>query len=71
MKRKCMICDTKLSKQGKRVCFPCFNKGPYGHDDYLVALIYACSGTSHKGKPCQHWSKIGSAYCNAHGKVSE
>ena len=71
MRRRCIICDAKLSKKGRRVCFSCASKGPHGHDDYLIALIYGCSGTNYKGKPCRHWAQIGSHYCNSHGKVNK
>jgi len=70
MRRKCVLCGEKMSSKGKRVCFLCLNKGPYGHENYLAAL-YACKGVNGKGKPCRQWSQIGKAYCNAHGEVDE
>ena len=71
MRRRCMFCDAKLSRQGRRMCFTCLNKGPYGHKDTDVALLYACSATNYKGEPCKQWSMLGSAYCNAHKGAKE
>ena len=69
MRGKCVLCGEKMSNRGKRVCFSCSCKGPYGHENYLAAL-YACSGINYKGKPCRQWSQIGSHYCNTHRKVN-